>query len=343
MTRPRDPVHLIVNERAGRGRGAHAGAEARAVLEKRGSKVVASATRGPGDAAVLARRAREEGAAVVAAVGGDGTLHEVANGLLGPELLENGKLDAPVPLLASIPVGSGNDYVKMLGIPRKDPAAAAALILDGEELEVDVGVLEGGGPRDAVQAKPEIFLNNLGLCFTGDANARIEATRGLPGYLAYFVGAVISFCTYRYFPLDLDIDGWKHSSRPTIVHINIGRYCGGGVIFTPEAELSDGLLDVLIMKELSRLGCAIAWKGVTTGQGKHMSCVVQVRGKTVRVHGPAGHLLHADGEVRKSVGTELVVRLVPRALTVLAATAASGARPAPAAALAASPSAPAAR
>src|SRR5205085_1258365 len=99
------------------------------VLANRGARVEKLVTRAPGDAATLARRARDEGAAVVAAVGGDGTLHEVLNGLLGDGLL--GPVSETAPLLGAIPVGSGNDYVKMLGVSRADPRAAALSLLDG--------------------------------------------------------------------------------------------------------------------------------------------------------------------------------------------------------------------
>jgi len=170
---PRDPIHLIINERAGRGQGARAAALAEGVLVRRGAHVDVSHTQGPGHAVELARTARERGAAVVVAVGGDGTLHEVANGLLRGELLRGEKNGATRPVLAQIPVGSGNDYAKMLGISRTDPAQAAAALLDGPAHPVDVGILEGAAPRDAPDAAPELFLNNLGLAFAGDANARI--------------------------------------------------------------------------------------------------------------------------------------------------------------------------
>jgi YegS/Rv2252/BmrU family lipid kinase len=311
------PIHLIVNERAGRGRGAKAGAQAHEVLSARGARVEVRATRGAGDGAVLAREAREAGAAIVAAVGGDGTLHEVANGLLGPELLEKKPLAQPVPILGAVPVGSGNDYVKMLGVSRSDPGAAASLLLDGEPRLVDVGVLEGAGPREANEARPEVFLNNLGLCFPGEANARIESTRGLPGYLAYFVGAVIAFVQYKFYPVELEVDAYKAAGRHTIIHVNLGRYCGGGVIFTPEAELADGLFDVLVLEELTKLGAALVWKGVTTGHAREIPDATIVRGKEVVARADPGRLLHADGEVRKFVGREIRARVAPRALRVI--------------------------
>jgi diacylglycerol kinase (ATP) len=317
----RDPVYLIVNERAGRGRGALAGTQAHEALTRRGVRVERRTTRGAGDATELARAARAEGAAVVAAVGGDGTLHEVLNGLLGDDLLAAGAAPrSPVPLLGSIPVGSGNDYVKMLGVSRTDPRQAAVALLDGPARPVDVGVLEGAAPRDGKEARGELFLNNLGLAFTGAANAQIESTRGLP--LAYFLGAAKAFFFYESPLTEVEVDGRTlYTGHPTIIHINLGRYCGGGVIFTPDALLDDGLFDVLIAAEMTRLDCIIRWNAVTSGKYRELADCCVLRGANIVVRSPPGSLLHADGEVRKFVGDEVVARLVPGPIRVIHAPA----------------------
>lgn len=314
----RDPVFLIVNERAGRGRGALAGTQAQEALASRGVKVVRLTTERHGHAVELARSARAQGASVVAAVGGDGTLHEVLNGLVGDELLRGQAPSAPCPLLGAVPVGSGNDYVKMLGLARSSPHDSALALLEGPAKAVDVGIFEGAASRTGPVAEPELFLNNLGLAFTGDANARIESTRGLPGGMAYFLGAARAFLTYVLRDTEVEVDGrLVYSGRPTIVHVNQGRFCGGGVVFTPEAELDDGLLDVLIMGELSRLGCIINWNAVTSGKGRTLSAVSMFRGASVVVRTLPGELLHADGEVRRFVGNEVRARLAPRAIRVI--------------------------
>jgi diacylglycerol kinase family enzyme len=254
------------------------------------------------------------GAAVVAAVGGDGTLHEVVNGLVspdGPPMGEGG------PILGAIPVGSGNDYVKMLRVSRTDPRAAALALLDGEARSVDLGLLEGAAARGG-KARAEIFLNNLGLAFAGAANARIDSTRGLPGWLAYLVGAGIEFAFYETRLSEVEVDGRVvYKGRPTIVHVNLGRYCGGGVLVTPDAELDDGAFDVFIMGELTRLECLLRWRAVTSGAARTMEDIAILRGRTVAVRGPAGELLHADGEVRRFAGAEVRARVLPRALRVI--------------------------
>ncbi len=262
---------------------------------------------------------------MVAAVGGDGTLHEVLNGLKGDA---PGSPASEGPLLGAIPVGSGNDYVKMLSVSRTDPRLAALALLDGPAREVDVGVLEGAAPREKSggEEKPggptnmgaELFLNNLGLAFAGAANARIESTRGLPGWLAYLVGAGIEFAFYEAKLTEVELDGRVVSKGlPTVIHVNLGRYCGGGVIFTPDASLDDGLFDVFIMGELTRIECLLRWKSVTEGGGRTMKDVAILRGKEVKVRGPAGELLHADGEVRRFVGGEVCARVLPRAVRVI--------------------------
>ncbi|MBI3723576.1 hypothetical protein HY251_06435, partial [bacterium] len=224
---------------------------------------------------------------------------------------------APRPILGAIPVGSGNDYAKMLKVSRADPALAAAALLDGPAPLVDVGILEGAAPRDAPDAAPEVFLNNLGLAFAGEANAKIESTRGLPGYTAYLVGAAMAFVTYRPSALEVEVDGQRITGSPTIVHVNLGRFCGGGVVFTPDADLQDGLFDVFVLAELTRIQAILRWKAVTTGQGRTLPDVAILRGAFVTVRGPEGRLLHADGEVRRFVGREVRARVAPQALRVI--------------------------
>jgi YegS/Rv2252/BmrU family lipid kinase len=312
----RSPIWLVVNARAGRGRGAQAGASAREALEHRGTKVETFTTTGPGDAAAIARRGRHEGAAVVAAVGGDGTLHEVLNGLAG-DLLEGTTNGERRPLLGAIPVGSGNDYAKMLQVSRTDPRVAALALLDGQAQAVDIGVVEGAAPREG-EARPELFLNNLGLMFAGAANARIESTRGLPGWLAYLVGAGIELLSYEPPLAEVEVDGHVlERGHPTVIHVNLGRYCGGGVIFTPDAELDDGLFDVFVLGELTRLECIARWNAVTHGAGRTMPDVAIVRGKEVVIREPAGELLHADGEVRRFAAGEVRARVLSKAIEVI--------------------------
>src|SRR5262249_53967769 len=159
---------------------------------------------------------------------------------------------------------------------------------------------------------------NLGLAFTGAANARIESTRGLPGWLAYLVGAGLEFAFYEPKLTEVELDGRVVSKGlPVVVHVNIGRYCGGGAIFTPDASLDDGLFDVFIRGELTRLKSLLRWKPVTEGGGRPMEDVAILRGKQVKVRGPAGELLHADGEVRRFVGGEVTARVLPRAVSVI--------------------------
>jgi len=127
----------------------------------------------------------------------------------------------------------------------------------------------------------------------------------------------MAFASYRPSKLEVEVDSQRLVGRPTIVHVNLGRFCGGGVVFTPEAELDDGLFDVFVLGELTRLQAILRWKAVTTGEGRTLPDAAILRGSRVVVRGPAGRLLHADGEVRRFVGTEVRARLVPDALEVV--------------------------
>jgi diacylglycerol kinase (ATP) len=215
-----------------------------------------------------------------------------------------------------VPVGSGNDYVKMLRIPRDDPRAAAAALLDGEPRAVDLGLLEGGAPH-GLAGRPELFNNNLGIAFAGFANAKIETTRGLPGPFAYWVGSVVSMFTYRFDPYGLVCEGRTIDGNPTIIHVNIGKYCGAGMVFTPDADMEDGLFEVFYLAEMTRLRSAIVWSRVTSGRGKELPEVSYLKSKEVVVRGPKDFVVHADGEVRYFPQGVLKARLLPKALRVV--------------------------
>lgn len=304
-------VVLIANPHAGAGRGEGAARAAIATLEELGVRPRLERTGGPGGAVGLARRAASEGATLVVAVGGDGTLHEAVNGVL-----DAGLPGAERPALGVVPVGGGNDYARMLGLADLDPAGAARAIVAGTPRAVDVARMDGG------DRGPEHVLNNVGLAFGALANEARGRTRWLGGRLSYFAAGLVSLLTFRPDSLVVQVDEVAIEGRFLIGHLGVGRYCGAGIDFAPATRHDDGLLDVVLVTERSRLRALLEWPRIT--RGAQREDVAFLRGRRVRVLGPRGFLLHVDGEVRRVPLGVLELRVVPAALRVIHAQGAAG-------------------
>lgn len=291
----------MVNPTAGRGAAARAWREVLPVLQGSGLSLRSETTAAPGHATELARRAAGDGAHTVIAVGGDGTVHEVANGIL-----QAAELHGTAPVLGVIPVGSGNDFVKQLAIPT-DPLAAARLVTDGAARRVDVGRV---GER--------FFVNGVGIGFdamvAGEAR-RIRWLRGTPLYALALLRILRSFQAPH---LRVEIDGSEvRDGRLTLVTVANGPCCGGGFWLCPAATLDDGAFDVLLAERTSRRGIlgilAAAMKGSHLGRPG-----VEIRrGTRVRVTGREDLSVHADGEIL-SPGRTIEIEILPAALSVMA-------------------------
>jgi diacylglycerol kinase family enzyme len=192
-------------------------------------------TRGPGQAEELARQAARSGFATVAAAGGDGTVHEVANGLL--------RAERPAVTLAVLPVGSANDYAYSLGLGadwwrRADPAVASR--------PVDVGVVRS-------PTRTRYFVNGLGVGFNGQVTFQSRHIRWLQGPALYGLAVLRTVCCHYALPrLTLRIDGGDERTVPTLgLSLALGKREGNFVI-APRAVLDDGLFDYVHAGPLSR-------------------------------------------------------------------------------------------
>ncbi len=165
------------------------------------------------------------------AVGGDGTLHEVIQGL-----------DLARQRLAVIPAGSGNDFAWEHGLTG-DLDAAAAAIAAGRERRVDLGLWNG-----------RRFHNNLGLGFEAEVNRRSHQVRGVRGPLVYFVALARSLAKLRTYELELTWEGGEFHGALLTAALLCGRRVGGAFVLAPAARSDDGLLDLVTAAALNRRG-----------------------------------------------------------------------------------------
>ncbi|EFQ82110.1 putative lipid kinase [Aeromicrobium marinum DSM 15272] len=229
-------------------------------------------------AEVLGRVA--DGSTVVA-LGGDGSLHAVVS-----VLDDLGRLGDVV--VGLVPLGTGNDFARTIGMDRDDPAAAAAQLLEGEVRSLDL-VRDGEG---------RVVVNAVHVGIGAEAAVEAKPWKSRLGPVGYAVGAIISGVRATGFKARVEVDGAVVSHRGRLIQVAVGngRYIGGGTPLLPDADPGDGKLDVAVSwadARWRRVG--YAWR-LRKGRHPHRDDVQMMRGRRVTVTGQPsrGNL---DGEV----------------------------------------------
>ncbi len=287
------PWAVILNPAADRGRAGDKREAIEQALRRLGLAFQLFLTQGPGHATQLARQAAQE-AAVVVAAGGDGTVHEVAQALVG----------TGVPL-GIIPIGSGNDYARVLGIP-PDLSAAVQSLPNFQAREVDVGKI---GDR--------YYLNSLGMGIDGQIALDYRRLRLLRGEAGYILATVWEALRFRGVEVEIEGDDWKFSGRILTTAAMNGPYAGGGFYLAPQAQVDDGQLDVVVIGNYPRLVRLAVLPKTRDGSYLELRRVQAHRTKAVRVTAARPLPVHLDGELLPQPLKKLEVTLVPRALRVL--------------------------
>jgi YegS/Rv2252/BmrU family lipid kinase len=283
----------IVNPAAGKGAGARLGADLARELESSGFKIEIIQTPAPGEAARIARQASAEGCRTVIAVGGDGTANEIANGLVGTSTA-----------LALYPIGSGNDFARALGYPRKRRDISRFLAVARRRV-IDVGDVNG-----------RIFVNAAGVGIDGHVAERVEASARVVGAtLGYFVGALVSIASYRPQPMRLRIDGQTREGKHLVVVAANGTHFGSGMHVAPKARIDDGLFDIVVAGDLGRWASLVALAKLYRGTHVNGHDVLAFRARSLDVELERELPSQADGEPVRA--RSLRVRMRPGALTVL--------------------------
>jgi len=243
-------------------------------------------TEGVGHAIELARAAASDGYRYLVAVGGDGTVNEVANGILS-------STNSTTPL-GIVSTGTGSDFVRSVGIPR-DYASACSFLTSSRRLLIDVGVVEY---QRQGQTLKRFFVNAAGVGF--DA-AVVETTERLPKYfggtIPYLAGLMRTLFGYRNKSVVLRIDDKVESSRILSVVVSNGCYLGGGMHMAPEASLNDSLLDVVVIGDVGKFELLKALPMVYKGtHGTHPKVSIE-KASNITVKSSERMLVHADGEL----------------------------------------------
>ena len=211
-------------------------------------------TTGPGDGARLAAEAWRRGCRRLLVAGGDGSLHDVVNGLMRARRA-HGDAACPVsplaPTVVPLPLGTGNDWARSLGLPT-DPTELAAIVRRDQAVSHDVGRIDFESPGGT--AAPTCwFINVAGAGFDAHVIERMPART--PSRLAYLTGALRELVRYRSpaFRLTADDDRDAPASRLLLAFIANGQYCGGRMHVAPAARQDDGAFNLVTIAEVGLL------------------------------------------------------------------------------------------
>lgn len=293
-------IRVIVNPASGRGRGAKQLPALRTAFEAAGISDI-RVTGAPGDEARLARQALEDGCATVVAAGGDGTWSKVAAVLAGSDCR-----------LALVAAGTGNDFVKTLGIPATDPAAMARLALEGPDERIDMGRV-GEYP----------FLNIAGFGFDASVASAMLEIGWLTGDALYLYASARQLFVFRGLEIDVSPDENPGFRNRLLLAICNGRRFGGSFVIAPNAALTDGQLDAIAVGDATPVRRAALFGAATTGSHLGYREVAEMRSPSFTLRFRTPPLFQADGELRQAVDTEVEVACVPRALRIVTSGAGS--------------------
>jgi len=293
-------AHVILNPAAGRGAAGRAESVVARAFRAQGWAVDVARTDGPGHGQELAAAAVRQGAKHVVAVGGDGTVHEVANGLLRT---------AAAAALGVVPIGSGNDFAKLVGVYGYDPARAVARLVTARSRRFDAG-----------RVCDEWFVNSVGFGFGPAVVKARNAMRQLRGFLSYLVPIVKTFFTFEPAVFEVAAPGFRERGYMMMVEVCNGTTAGGSYRFAPDADPADGKMDVCLIRRVSLPRFLIAIPRVMRGTHLTMREVALIKTATLVIRSPQGPLvLHMDGELREPGVNACTVKLERRRLNVLVA------------------------
>jgi diacylglycerol kinase (ATP) len=286
-------IALLTNPSAGKGAGSRTAAIALPRLREAGFHVrELQGSDGP-EALALAREAVAEGVESLVVVGGDGLVHMAVQALAGTDVN-----------LGIIPAGTGNDVARYLDIPRKDPQAAADVVVGSHVRIIDLARTSG-----------EYFVTVLAAGFDSMVNERANRMRWPKGQMRYNIATLAELRVFEPLPYTLELDGVVRRLDAMVVAVGNGPSFGGGLRITHGAELDDGMLDVVIIKPMTKLDLVRTYPKLFTGGHTTHPQYEHHRVKSVTVAAP-GVVAYADGE--RLGALPLTVEVAPLALRVLA-------------------------
>ncbi len=307
-------IKVILNPVSGRGAGQRTAEVVRHSLTEAKATFEIVETTEQRSAVAQAAQAVREGWDIIAAVGGDGSANEVLNGIieasLGTPAWEAGEPAAGA--LGFVPIGTGNDFAWCLGVPIGDVAAACRVLAAGQTRVVDVGRVEDelGNVR--------YFCNNFGAGFDAATTVESYKLRYLRGSLVFLVAVLKTIFLYYKAPLvTVRYNGQEKELPLLMASVANGRRTGGMFMIAPQAVQDDGLLDLSLARQVSRLGIFRLLPHFIRGTHATQPTVTVDRTVHIVISSEQALPVHVDGEIMRTDAHRLEVSALPRRLRVV--------------------------
>ena len=299
-------VKIILNPMADMGNAWRVARDLRSITEQHGG-VDWSGTVYPGHGIELAKQAGEQGYDMVIAMGGDGTVHEVINGIMQvPE--------AQRPVLGVVPAGSGNDFAHAIGASSKSDHALVHA-LDGEPSTVDLEVMIDK------HEKREYFDNTVGIGFDAVVTIRSHQLPVVRGFLMYLTAVIQTILlNHNAIQMQIESDGQKWEQSNLLLTMCNGPREGGGFMIAPEAKIDDGILHYAMIKKVSRPMMFRLIPEVMNGTHGRFEQVNIGSCQKMMINADRPMYIHADGEIYSGFGTDVrdvTFEVLPHALKVV--------------------------
>lgn len=271
-------VGVIVNPAAGKGKGGKSAPELGALLHRRGIDAALLVAGSAEESLAMAQKAVADGVDAIVAAGGDGTINLGIQAVAGTE--------TP---LAVIPLGTGNDNARLLGLPLDDIEACVDVIADYTVRKVDLGRVTTADGSD------RWFLGVLSSGFDSCVNERANKMRWPKGEARYLVGIVAELGTFKPVPYRVVVDGEEIRDTGMLVAVGNGTSYGGGMQVCAGAKPDDGELTLTWLHEVSKFTFLRVFPSVYKGTHVNHPSVSQLNGREITLDAP-GQIVYADGE-----------------------------------------------
>jgi diacylglycerol kinase (ATP) len=298
---------VIINPWAGRGAAGRRRPDLEMTLEQTGVEYAIVATHARGGAVELAWQGVERGYGRIVAVGGDGTINEVVNGIKGAEASLGRRAR-----LGIIPLGTGSDFVKVLdGVEPNDVQGGIQRAVGERMRTIDLGRAQVGDDE------PRYFINALGMGLDAQVAAESLKLTKLKGLAVYLVAIIRALANYKAHPMTVEYDGNRIHRRLLFASPANGRCQAGGFWLTPDALIDDGLLDLCLVDKMRLDEIIRHIPKVMEGTHTELKQVTISRARNIRMTSAAPIPVATDGEVISTDARSVVVETFPGAIEVL--------------------------
>ena len=285
--------YIIFNPTAGAGRSRKVLDNVEQYCKQQGIEYEIAYTQHTAHATTLASDAVGKGYKGIISVGGDGTLLEIAQALADTD--EN---------LGVIPAGTGNDFRYAIGVP-KEAQGALDVIFAGKTKRIDIGLLND----------EKYFLNIVGTGFDVDVIKNTNKVRRfITGGAAYYIGIVLSIFGYKNANLEIIIDGKMIKRTALLIAAANGQCYGGGLFINPKADLTNGMLNFVVINRIAKHKILLELPKLQKGQPEKVKQLEHFACKEVTIKSDKTHIFNVDGDIYGQ--TPMNIKVKSKALNV---------------------------